>query len=32
MKTFCKCGCEISLTDYEYRKFSGFKRGHEELP
>ena len=32
MKTFCKCGCESPLTDYEYRKWSGYKRGHEPLP
>ena len=32
MKTFCKCGCEHPLTDYEYRKWSGYKRGHEPLP
>jgi len=31
-KTHCKCGCETPLTDYEYRKFSGYKRGHETLP
>ncbi len=32
MKTFCKCGCDSPLTDYEYRKWSGYKRGHEPLP
>ncbi len=32
MKTNCRCGCDIPLTDYEYRKWSGFKRGHEPLP
>jgi len=32
MKTNCKCGCDIPLTDYEYRKWNGYKRGHEPLP
>jgi hypothetical protein len=32
MKTVCKCGCDTPLTDYEYRKWSGYKRGHEPLP
>ena len=26
MKTFCDCGCQTPLTDYEYHKFSGYKR------
>ncbi len=30
-KKYCKCGCEIQLTDYEYQKFSGYKRGHASL-
>lgn len=32
MKPTCKCGCDIQLTDYEYRKWNGYKRGHEPLP
>jgi len=32
MKTNCKCGCESPLTDYEYRRWNGYKRGHAPLP
>lgn len=31
-KQLCKCGCGYPLSDYEYRKWSGYKRGHEALP
>lgn len=32
MKANCKCGCDVPLTDYEYRKWHGYKRGHAPLP
>jgi len=31
-KKECKCGCGYPLTDYDMKKWHGFRRGHEALP
>ena len=31
-KILCKCGCLYPLSDYEYRKWNGYRRGHEATP
>lgn len=31
MKRLCKCGCTYPITDYDAKKWNGYRRGHEAL-